>query len=67
MSNELGRRSRPLRLGRRDRVLPDRGRGDADGSGESIWYCFIHTPGKAAIDTGDVACDHYHRWREDIG
>ncbi len=39
-----------------------------DGRGESIWDRFSHTPGKIFNgDTGDVACDHYHRWREDIG
>ncbi len=39
----------------------------ADGKGESIWDRFSHTPGRVqAGDTGDVACDHYHRWREDI-
>ncbi|MEE1928184.1 GH1 family beta-glucosidase [Streptomyces sp. TRM 70351] len=33
----------------------------------SIWDTFAHTPGKVlAGDTGDVAVDHYHRWREDI-
>jgi len=38
-----------------------------DGKGESIWDRFSHTPGKITNgDTGDVACDHYHRTREDI-
>src|ERR1043165_2825866 len=39
-----------------------------DGRGPSIWDSFSHTPGKIVNgDTGDVACDHYHRWREDVG
>lgn len=39
----------------------------ADGRGESIWDRFSHTPGKVhAGDTGDVACDHYRRWQEDL-
>ena len=38
-----------------------------DGRLPSIWDTFSHTPGRVAGDaTGDVACDHYHRWRHDI-
>src|SRR5277367_2335716 len=38
-----------------------------DGKGESIWDRFAHTPGKIKNgDTGDVALDHCHRYKEDI-
>lgn len=38
------------------------------GRGPSIWDTFSHTPGRTlGGDTGDVAVDHYHRWREDVG
>ncbi|MBB4153217.1 beta-glucosidase [Sphingomonas jinjuensis] len=38
-----------------------------DGRGASIWDVFSRTPGKVANgDTGDVACDSYHRYAEDI-
>jgi beta-glucosidase len=37
------------------------------GRGPSIWDTFSHTPGKTLNgDTGDVACDHYYRWRDDV-
>ncbi|MFP8883010.1 GH1 family beta-glucosidase [Streptomyces mangrovi] len=33
----------------------------------SIWDTFSRTPGRTRNgDTGDIACDHYHRWREDL-
>jgi beta-glucosidase len=39
-----------------------------DGRGESIWDRFCRAPGKVELGaTGDVACDHYRRWREDVG
>ncbi|MFG2526213.1 GH1 family beta-glucosidase [Streptomyces sp. NPDC048527] len=38
-----------------------------DGRGRSIWDTFSHTPGKVDGDeNGDVAVDHYHRYREDV-
>ena len=38
-----------------------------DGKGPSIWDGFAHTPGRVRDgDTGDVACDHYHRMTEDV-
>lgn len=38
-----------------------------DGRADSIWDTFAHTPGAVVDgDTGDVACDHYHRFRDDV-
>ncbi|MER5955249.1 GH1 family beta-glucosidase [Streptomyces sp. NPDC056121] len=38
-----------------------------DGRTPSIWDTFSHTPGRTAGgDTGDVAVDHYHRYRDDV-
>src|SRR5262245_8924136 len=38
-----------------------------DGKGLSIWDTYAHTPGKIKNgDTGDVANDHYHRYKEDV-
>lgn len=40
---------------------------DRDGRGPSIWDTFSKTPGRVWNgDTGDVACDHYNRWEEDL-
>jgi beta-glucosidase len=39
----------------------------ADGKGPSVWDTFSHEPGKIrGGDTGDIACDAYHRYREDV-
>lgn len=39
----------------------------ADGRLPSIWDTFCQTPGKVLHgDTGEPACDHYHRWHEDV-
>ena len=39
----------------------------ADGAGPGIWQRFVHTPGMTVNgDTGDVACDHYRLWKNDV-
>src|SRR5215208_6141047 len=39
----------------------------ADGAGPSNWHRFSHQSGKTKLGhTGDVACDHYHRYRDDV-
>lgn len=39
----------------------------ADGAGRSVWHRFSHTPGNTWLDqTGDVACDHYRRYKDDV-
>ncbi|GIJ49470.1 beta-glucosidase [Virgisporangium aliadipatigenens] len=43
------------------------GAADEDGRTPSIWDTFSRTPDKVAKgDTGDVACDHYHRYKDDV-
>ena len=40
---------------------------DEDGRTPSIWDTYARTPGAVVGgDTGDVACDHYHRYRDDV-
>ncbi|MDB4909091.1 MAG: beta-glucosidase [Gemmatimonadetes bacterium] len=39
----------------------------ADGAGPSIWQRFAHSPGRTTNgDTGDIACDHYARYKDDV-
>ena len=39
----------------------------ADGAGPNIWQRFAHSPGRTNNgETGDVACDHYRRWKDDV-
>ncbi len=39
-----------------------------DGKGPSVWDAFSHTPGNVFRgDTGDIACDSYHRYEDDAG
>ena len=39
----------------------------ADGAGRSMWHRFARTPGNTWLDqTGDVACDHYRRYKDDV-
>ena len=39
----------------------------ADGAGVSNWHRFAHTPGRVHDnETGDIACDHYRRWEDDV-
>ena len=43
------------------------GAAQTDGRGPSIWDVFSHTPGRVLNgDTGDVACDHYARYADDV-
>lgn len=43
------------------------GAASEDGRGPSIWDAYSRTPGKTQGGaTGDVACDHYHRWASDL-
>ena len=67
-----GRAGRPIPAGLRlRRRPPPRTRSRAPptrmAAAQSIWDTFSHTPGRTRNgETGDVACDHYHRWHDDI-
>ena len=64
------RRARFLRISsgaRRPRAIRSKARSMPTGAARASGTCFRHTPGRIKDgDTGDVACDHYHRWAEDI-
>jgi len=42
------------------------GAAQEDGRGPSVWDTYAHSGAISNRDTGDVACDHYHRYPEDI-
>jgi len=40
---------------------------DVGGKGPSVWDTFSHTAGNIKNnDNGDIACDHYHLWPQDV-
>jgi beta-glucosidase len=56
-----------FRFGAATAAFQIEGAAQEDGRADSIWDTFCRIPGAIANgDTGDVACDHYHRWREDV-
>ena len=58
---------RDFRWGTSTAAYQIEGAATEDGRGPSIWDTFSHEPGRISDGaTGDVACDHYHRYPEDI-
>src|SRR3954454_3253246 len=58
---------RAMRFGAATSAYQIEGAVAADGRGPSVWDVFCRVPGAIARgETGDVACDHYRRWREDV-
>ena len=56
-----------LRLGVATAAYQIEGAADEDGRGPSIWDTFCAVPGAVVNgDSGAVACDHYHRWEDDL-
>ena len=56
-----------FKLGAATAAYQIEGAWDEDGRGASIWDTFCRVPGAVVNgDSGDVACDHYHRWRDDL-
>ena len=64
---ELRRFPTDFRWGLATSAYQIEGAANEGGRGPSIWDTFTHTPGLSHNgDTGDVACDHYHRWESDF-
>ena len=56
-----------FRFGTTTAAYPIEGAAGEDGKGPSIWDTFTAEPGRIADGTtGEIACDHYHRWPEDV-
>ncbi|MFT3904843.1 MAG: GH1 family beta-glucosidase [Steroidobacteraceae bacterium] len=67
-SNQSGQFPRGFLWGAATSAYQIEGSPLADGAGPSIWQRFVHTPGLVKDgDTGEVACDHYRRYLEDVG
>ena len=63
----LGTLPADFRLGVSTAAYQIEGAVSEGGRGPSIWDTFSHTPGLTVNgDNGDVACDHYHRWSDDL-
>ena len=66
-ANTAGRLPRGFELGVATASYQIEGAVRENDRGPSIWDTFSHTPGRVAGgQTGDVACDHYRRYREDV-
>jgi len=68
MTSTLASRFPPgFRFGAATAAYQIEGASGEDGRGPSIWDAFSATPGKVVGgDTGETACDHYHRWASDL-
>lgn len=67
MSNELNKFPDSFIWGAAAAAYQIEGAWDADGKGPSVWDAFTHKKGKVwEGHTGDQACDHYHRFEEDV-
>jgi len=71
--NSEGRRQAPLQKsgflwGASTSSFQIEGAAQIDGRGDSIWDVYCREPGRVKNgDTGGIACDHYHRYKEDVG